>query len=216
MLCPLCHQRKARRACPALGQQICTVCCGTKRLVEIRCPSDCAYLAAAREHPPAVVQKQQQRDFAVLLPLIQDLTERQSRLFFLLHSAIARHRPGDLHTLVDDDAVEAAGALAATYETSARGVIYEHRPASVAAERLSAELKQVLSEVGRNAGTSFERDATVALRRIERAARETRRVQPGSDRAFLALVDRVVAAGGAAGAPGSTEAESDNPRLIVP
>ncbi len=53
MTCPLCSQRKARRACPALGHQICAVCCGTKRLTQIPCPSDCVYLASAREHPPA-------------------------------------------------------------------------------------------------------------------------------------------------------------------
>ena len=35
MACPVCGQRKARRECPALGQTICTVCCATKRLVEI-------------------------------------------------------------------------------------------------------------------------------------------------------------------------------------
>ena len=38
MLCSLCGQRRAKRACPALGQQIWPVCCATKRLVEIRCP----------------------------------------------------------------------------------------------------------------------------------------------------------------------------------
>src|SRR4029079_6022625 len=52
VICPLCGVRRARRGCPALGKQICAVCCGTKRLVEIQCPSDCAYLATAREHPP--------------------------------------------------------------------------------------------------------------------------------------------------------------------
>src|SRR5436190_794862 len=31
--CPLCGQRKARRDCPAVGQRICAVCCGTKRLI---------------------------------------------------------------------------------------------------------------------------------------------------------------------------------------
>ena len=48
MLCPLCGKRNARRACPALGHLICAVCCGTKRLTEIACPSDCGYLATAR------------------------------------------------------------------------------------------------------------------------------------------------------------------------
>jgi len=93
MACPLCHQRKARRHCPALAQTICSVCCGTKRLVEIACPADCVHLAAAREHPAAVVRRQQERDVAALMPTIRTLTERQHQLFFLFHSLIARHQP---------------------------------------------------------------------------------------------------------------------------
>ena len=53
MTCPLCGARKARRACPGVGRDICAVCCGTKRLVEIRCPATCGYLQSARVHPAA-------------------------------------------------------------------------------------------------------------------------------------------------------------------
>src|SRR5687768_753790 len=141
MLCPLCRTRKARRACPALGQTICAVCCGTKRLTEIACPADCVYLASAREHPAAVVRRQQERDVAVLLPTIQHLTERQYQLFFLLQTVIARHKPEGFARLVDDDVAEAAGALAATLETASRGLIYEHTTQSVVAHRLVAEMK---------------------------------------------------------------------------
>src|ERR1700704_4766830 len=62
VVCPLCGQRKARRGCPALDKQICAVCCGTKRLVQIECPPDCAYLAVAREHrPPAAARSRAAR-----------------------------------------------------------------------------------------------------------------------------------------------------------
>ena len=93
MSCPSCGQRKGRRECPALGATICAICCGTKRLVEIRCPPTCSYLAAAREHPAAVVKRQREQDVALLLPTIRHLTERQHQLFFLLHSVVARHKP---------------------------------------------------------------------------------------------------------------------------
>src|SRR5918996_3033118 len=116
MQCPSCGQRKARRACPALGSNICPVCCGTKRLAEIKCPVDCGYLASAREHPAAVVKRRQERDVAHLLPTIRHLTERQYQLFFLFHTLIARHKPQGLTRLVDSDIAEAAGALAATLE----------------------------------------------------------------------------------------------------
>src|SRR4051812_42259083 len=124
MSCPLCGIRKERRACPAGHQTICAVCCGTKRLTEIQCPEDCAYLSSAREHPAAAVKRQQEHDVAILLPTIQALTERQYQLFFLFQSAIGRHTPEGFARLIDDDVAEAAGAAAATLETAARGVIY--------------------------------------------------------------------------------------------
>src|SRR5436309_1433577 len=108
-----------------MGQQICAVCCGTKRLVQIRCPSDCAWLASAREHPPAAVVRRQQQDVGVLLQSMRDFSQRQSQLFFLVNSFVLGYTPADFQTLVDDDVAEAAEALAATYETAARGVIYE-------------------------------------------------------------------------------------------
>src|SRR5688500_11327324 len=122
MICPLCRQRKARRSCPALQQSICAVCCGSKRPAEISCPSDCVYLTAGREHPAAVIKRQQERYVATQLPTIRHLTERQYQLFFLFHSAIARHVPVDLLRLLDSDVADAASAVAATLETAARGV----------------------------------------------------------------------------------------------
>ena len=77
--CPLCGVRKARRECPALGRMICAVCCGTKRLVEIPCPDSCPYLASAREHPAAVVQRRQERDLRFFLPLVPQLTALSAR-----------------------------------------------------------------------------------------------------------------------------------------
>jgi hypothetical protein len=90
VICPLCGVRRARRGCPALGKQICAVCCGTKRLVEIQCPSDCPWLASAREHPPAVAVRQQQRDFGVMLEGMRDFSRRQSQLFILVTTFLVR------------------------------------------------------------------------------------------------------------------------------
>jgi hypothetical protein len=180
MLCPVCNQRKAKRSCPALDKQICAVCCGTKRIVEINCPSDCGYLLSARANPPAVVQRQQEMDRAMLLPLLQGLSERQARLFLMLAAVVSRHQPETLQKLVDEDITQAAGALASTLETAARGIVYEHQPASLAAARLLVELKGVVDEVVKNAGSALERDAAIALRRIEHAAKMMATVRPNS------------------------------------
>ena len=171
MPCPVCHNRKPKRACPALGEHICAVCCGTKRLVEISCPSDCGYLSAARVHPPAVIQRQQELDRAMLLPLMHGLSERQARLFLMLAAVTSRHQPDVLQKLIDDDIAQASGALASTLETAAKGIVYEHQPSSLVAARLMSELKTVVDEVVKNAGSALERDAAIALRRLEHGAR---------------------------------------------
>ena len=215
MVCPLCGQRKAKRACPALGRQICAACCGTKRLVEIQCPSDCVYLASAREHPAAAVLRREQRDFALLVQSMRDLNERQSQLFFLVSRFLIQYEPPELQPLTDDDVAEAAAALAATLETSIRGVIYEHRPASLSAERLLNALKPLLTQAGGHGGTAFERDAAVVMRRVEETARGVHTEDKPNRRAFLELVGRVIGKTEAAnGDPSGTASEGQ--RLIVP
>jgi hypothetical protein len=220
VVCPLCGQRKARRTCPALGQQICATCCGTKRLVQIQCPSDCAYLSTAREHPPAATVRRQQHDLTLLLQFMRDFNERQSQLFFLINSFLVRYDRGqpELQPIIDDDAAEAAASLAATLETSSRGVIYEHRPASLPAERLMSALKPLLAEAGGEApGSAFERDAAVVLRRVEEAARGVRASDSGNRRGFLDLVGRVIRRGDDdPAAPGTKDSGPPAPRLILP
>jgi hypothetical protein len=191
MACPVCNQRKPRRTCPALGQTICTVCCATQRLVDIDCPAGCVHLAAAREHPAAVVKRQQERDATALLPAIRELTERQQQLFFLLHTAIARHIPEGFARLNDDDVIQAAGAVAATFETAARGVIYEHAPDSPVALRLAADLRATLAEIRKQARV-YDHEIAVVLRAIERGARETRTQFGGDQNAYLALMGRLL------------------------
>lgn len=214
MTCRLCGQRRARRACPALGHDICAVCCGTKRLGEIQCPANCGYLAAAREHPPATAVRQQRRDLSAAMHLVRDFSQRQSQIFFLTASFIVRYQPPELHPLVDEDVAEAAAALAATFETSARGVIYEHPATTAAGGRLAAALRPLLAESGQGGGTSFERDTAVVLRRIEEAARHGQGPDTGP-RALVELLGRVIRPG-----PGRDDAEPSPPaepsRLIVP
>ena len=214
VICPLCGTRRARRGCPALGHHICAVCCGTKRLVQIACPSDCAWLASAREHPPAVAVRQQQRDVSVLVQVMRDFNERQSQIFFLISTFLVRYEAPELQPLIDDDVAEALAALAATFETSARGVIYDHRPASLPAERLVGGLKPLLVEAGKGLGTPFERDAAAVLRRVEEAVREVRASDQEHRRAFLDGLARVVGKGDDEPPNRSTEPAAPS-RLIV-
>jgi class 3 adenylate cyclase len=110
---------------------------------------------------------------------------------------------------------EAVAALAATFETASRGVIYEHRPASLPAERLMSQLKPMLAEAGKGSGSSFERDAAVVLRRVEDATREARALEPENRRVWLETVGRVIAKTPPTEQQPAT-APPEEPRLIIP
>jgi hypothetical protein len=213
MSCPLCQQRRPKRQCPALGQMICAVCCGTKRLTEIACPSHCVHLVASREHPAAAVKRQQARDAALIAPFIRDLTERQLQLFFLLHTAVARHEPEGFARLVDDDLADAAGAMAATLETAARGVVYEHRPASLPAQRLATDLRDLLEEIRKDGVRLYDHETAVVLRAVEQGARDLRRAEPG-DTSYLALMSRLLQVSRTAAATGGVG--TPQPSIILP
>jgi len=47
--CTRCNKRKAKRFCAAMGQSICSLCCGKLREKELHCPPNCSYLS---KHKP--------------------------------------------------------------------------------------------------------------------------------------------------------------------
>ena len=151
-----------------------------------------------------------------VLPTLQDLSERQHHLFFVLQTLILRHKPLGFVRLIDDDVADAAGSVAATLETSARGLIYDHAPQSLAAQRLATEIKEGVSEFAKEAGTAgsaFEREVAAVLRRIEQGARDTRRQLEGGETAYLALIGRLMQQAS------SAETRADEPKtpsLIIP
>jgi hypothetical protein len=109
-------------------------------------------------------------------------------------------------------------ALAGTYETAARGVIYEHQPASRTADRLVRDLKPVMIEARRRFASSFEPAAAVVLRRIAESVRELRRAESQNRRAYVELAQTIVRLTEEARADdvAGTTTQPDAPRLIVP
>jgi hypothetical protein len=140
------------------------------------------------------VKRQQERDVAVLLPTISHLTERQHQLFFLFHTLFARHRPEGFSRLVDDDVAQAAAAVAATLETAARGVIYEHTPSSLPAQRLGRDLTAMLAEMRAQGAKVYDGEVAVALRAVERGAREAHKTDADAAE-YLTLVGRLLQVG---------------------
>ena len=138
------------------------------------------------------------------LPLIADLSEAQYRLLLLFQAIVVKHAQGALPPVRDDDVADAAAAVAATLETARKGIIYEHRAAAIPAQRLAAELTAAAAEIAKREGApaTVERDAAVALRRIERGARGAAAALAGDEPPiFLGLVRRMMAGAAEAAAP---------------
>jgi len=161
------------------------------------------------------VKRQQERDVALLLPSIRHLNERQYQLFFLFHTAIARHVPQGFSRLVDDDIEQAAGAVAATLETAARGVIYEHAAASLPAQRLATELTALLGQIREQGGTVSDAEGAIALRAIEQGARDAKKTGDGTDASYAALIARLLQVRRAQGQAPKEPAKTASP-LILP
>ena len=210
MTCPICRKRPTKRACPARGEEICAVCCATKRLVVIACPQDCRYLESAQRYPAAVVRKQIDADVTVLMSTVGRLTEQQLQLFFLLQSMVLSYKPDGLAPMADLDVALATGALAKSLETASKGVIFEETTGSVVAEGLRRALKPVIEEVTKGGGTRAEREVAIVLRGMERGARHEGHIIPAGDTSYLDLVARVFQQ-----RPGG-QAEPAKPLIVLP
>ena len=151
--CPICGKRKAVRHCPAKGEQICQVCCGTEREVTISCPAECRYLIAAHRY-----EEEHQRAVAADTPFIeerlpQDILHTQQQLMSLLAFQIAKFASNEA-TAADPDVLAAVAALAATYKTLQSGLLYEKIPEIPVQRNLYLALTQFLNEVKQKAAES--------------------------------------------------------------
>ena len=144
MSCPVCRKRKPSRFCPAKGEKICAICCGTEREVTIDCPSDCPYLRAARryelDHRKPVPHDQLPYPDVAFSP--QLLEERRDLLAGLGYTIL---KFAEEHKALDDSgAFVAMNALAETYRTLDTGIYYERAPDAPLALGLYEKLSQFL------------------------------------------------------------------------
>jgi hypothetical protein len=163
VLCPICGKRKANRFCPAKGEKICAVCCGTEREVTIDCPVDCSFLIAAHRY-----ENEDQREIPVDTPLLeikvpQELLHTQQQLMTALAFTVAKFCAAH-PAATDPDVLAALLALAETHKTLATGTYYETRPPGLASLELYAAITAFLGEVKqkvKEAGQPGLKDADV-------------------------------------------------------
>ncbi len=175
MSCPICEKRKPARFCPAKGEKICAVCCGTEREITIDCPSDCSYLISAHRY-----EDEHQRSLPLDTPLLdekipQDIVYTHQQLMAALAFSIAKFcavQPTAVDTdvlaaqptAVDTDVLAAIQALAQTYKTLSSGIIYEKPPEAPLPRELYAALIALISEVKKQ---QAERAGSAALKDLD-------------------------------------------------
>jgi hypothetical protein len=151
------------------------------------------------------------------VPLLSELTEPQYHLLLFLQAIVLKHAAEAIPRILDTDVAEATAAAAATLETAGKGVIYEHRPASIPAQRLADELQRALNEISRQGrAPKLERDAAVALRRLEQGARTAAASLPDDEApVFLGVLGRLMHGADAADATTEAQPARESP-LIIP
>jgi len=143
--CPICEKRKAVRFCPAKGERICAVCCGTEREVTIDCPADCVYLVAAHRY-----EDEHQRSLPADTPLLdeklpQDAIHMHQEMLAGLAFAAAKFCAAQ-PSAADPDVLAALQALAETYRTLRSGIYYEKPPQALLPRDLYGALASFLDE----------------------------------------------------------------------
>jgi hypothetical protein len=213
MSCPICEKRKPKRFCPARGEKICAVCCGTEREVTIDCPSDCAYLMAARryeaEHPqPIAPEEVPYADVEISSDLIHERRAGVSGLSYHILKFALENR-----AVNDADALAALAALAETYRTLGTGLYYEKPPDAALPrgmyEMLAHFLDEYKKQESQRVGFATVKDAEVfhLLVFLLRVGRRQTNARPRA-RAFLDFLR--------AQFPRSAELQAEAPRIILP
>jgi len=151
------------------------------------------------------------------LPRIAELTETQYRLLMLVQALVVQHAKNASPPPVDRDVAEAVASVAATLETAGKGIIYEHRPTAIYAQRIAEEISAALRDLVTRAGADgarLERDAAKALRALERSAREAEKDLPEAarpDTSWLVWAARMFSNV----KPGDADNGVQSPKLVI-
>ena len=159
--CRICEKRRAKRACPAVQDDICPQCCGEQREVTLHCPLDCVFLAEARKHdrPPELTHAEiPHKD----VPLTEQfLRDHQELVVFASFTLLQASLEAD--GAVDSDVREALEAMIRTLRTLDTGLIYETKPTNTFAAQIQGRVQSAFDELrGRmaeQAGMQAIRDA---------------------------------------------------------
>ena len=145
MKCKICGTRKARRYCPGVAADICSICCGTEREVTVSCPLDCPYLMEARLHEKIREQEPQGLVHPDVRVTEEFLRDHEPLLLFIGASLLE----ASLTTagIVDSDVREALDALIRTYRTLQSGLYYETLPSNLLAAAIHQKIQEAIGQL---------------------------------------------------------------------
>ena len=213
MSCPICERRMPKRFCPAKGEYICAICCGTQREVIIDCTPDCPHLIAAHryeiEHRKPIDPKN--IPFPDLEFSVEILRRNQDLLSALGLSILKFARE---NTVVrDPEILIALTALADTYRTLESGIYFEREPDAPLPRALYRQLSEFLQKIkkqeAQQTGFSRLKDSEI-YRLIVFVLRVGTRETNGRPRS-RAFIDSLQAQ-----FPQAADKESKDPRIILP
>jgi len=164
LACPICKKRKPQRFCPAQGDNICSVCCGTEREVTIDCPSNCSYLIASRtyglERKKFDWSKLPFADVKIRSSFAQEHVPLLNALTYTI-SVFAR----DNRSTVDTDVIASLQSLAEAYRTLSSGLYYEnppdHRLQRELYDRLKGGIEEYKKAEAQNTSATTVRDGDI-------------------------------------------------------
>ena len=162
VLCKICGKRRARRACPAVSGDICTICCGTEREVSLSCPFECGWLQEAHRHEKPVPVSEDRLAHSDITVTEDFLRTHQELLLFCMYALFQ----GASRTLgaVDADVLGALAALIQTHRTLESGLVYETRAENNLAAAVQRSFTESLANYQKNRA---ERDALTTYRNAE-------------------------------------------------
>lgn len=146
MKCILCEQRKARRYCPAKRGQICAVCCGEKRGVEINCPLDCPYYAEGQKYQQEKITRQRVKKEGVQSYIRRaELYNKNPEIFAKIELVLVGLFRMD-GKLKDKEVASALELVIKTLDTEKGGIFYDHRSESRVINEIARRVLVVIRE----------------------------------------------------------------------
>jgi hypothetical protein len=213
MACPICERRKPTRFCPAKGETICSICCGTERELTLDCPSDCIYLIRAREQEEEHRQPIPRGEVPFAeIELPTGVVDVNHPLLGAISTTILGLAARD-PKMNDADVAAALRALGETYRTLTAGLYYEKPPEGGPSRELYVKLREAVQELRKEQlahaalPVAKESDVLYITVFLARVARHRSNGRPRC-KAFLDFLR--------AQFPQAVPVEKEAPRIIIP